>query len=170
VEALCATISLPSHFVPVKVGPQLTQRNFIGGPRGAHNPTRELLKEAETVFGNEKHIAQIISIGCGVPRALSLEMMTQEVGLGRLPKEVAADCQMVAQDLDMRLFNVDAYHRFEVEKGMADLEISNWAVLGEIENLTVDYIQTSIVTRHLDLSLQGLQSKVGTVTLGQLSK
>jgi len=97
-------------------------------------------------------------------------MMTQEVGAGRLAKEVAADCQMVAQDLGTRRFNVDAYRRFEVEKGMEDLEMSEWSVLEDIENCTRDYIQTPIVTKKLDLCLQRLRSKVGTITLGQLSE
>ena len=46
VEAICATMATPPYFSPIKCGPRGRQQVFIGGPHGANNPTRELLKEA----------------------------------------------------------------------------------------------------------------------------
>ena len=114
-EAVCATMAIPSYFLPLKTG--RSQQSFIGVVLGANNPTRELLKEAGTVFGNETRVAQVISIGCGIPPVLSLEAMTGEAGASRLLKEIPIDCQMVATELAARLCDVDAYLRLSVEKG-----------------------------------------------------
>ncbi|KIM28913.1 hypothetical protein M408DRAFT_58937, partial [Serendipita vermifera MAFF 305830] len=66
VNAICATIAVPSHFSPAKIGPENRQQTFVGGPRGANNPTRLLLNEASNIFGNDKRVAQIVSIGSGL--------------------------------------------------------------------------------------------------------
>lgn len=115
VEAICATISIPSHFLATKIG--RIQRRFVGGPLGANNPTVQLLKEAENAFGNEKRVSQIISIGCGVPPLLSVEVMINESGVGRLLKEIPTECDTLAKELAARLIDVDAYLRLSAEKG-----------------------------------------------------
>jgi len=165
---VCATISVPSHFPPVEIGPQRRKQKFIGAPLGVNNPTRELLNEARTVFGNERRVAQIISIGGG-SSVLSLETEANEIGVDRLLRGVAADCEVVARNLDVRLFNVEAYRRFNVE-GMGNTEIDNWNGLGDIESHTRSYIESGAVTKALDISLKCLRDKVGTITLGRLSK
>ncbi|KIM32605.1 hypothetical protein M408DRAFT_48522, partial [Serendipita vermifera MAFF 305830] len=65
VEGICATMAIPSLFVPAKIGPRLREKSFVGGAVGANNPTRELLKEAANVFGKDKRVTQILSIGAG---------------------------------------------------------------------------------------------------------
>ncbi|KIM22768.1 hypothetical protein M408DRAFT_40342, partial [Serendipita vermifera MAFF 305830] len=72
VEALCATMAIQSYFLPVNIGPQRTQQTFIGGSFGINNPTRMLLVEAGCVYGENRRVAQILSLGCGLPRVLSV--------------------------------------------------------------------------------------------------
>jgi hypothetical protein len=124
----------------VSIGPRRTAQSFIGGPLGVNNPTRELLKEANTAFGNDKRVAQIISIGCGAPNILSLGEARGEVGVSRLLKETAVDCQMVAKDLSERLFNIEAYLRLNVDNGTAGIEFDDWSVLGDLESHARVYI------------------------------
>ncbi|KIM20866.1 hypothetical protein M408DRAFT_81414, partial [Serendipita vermifera MAFF 305830] len=71
-EAICATMALPSYFLPVKIGPLRRQQSFVGGVLGSNNPTRMLLEEASKLYGKDRRVAQIISLGCGLPRVLSL--------------------------------------------------------------------------------------------------
>jgi hypothetical protein len=168
VEAACATVAIPSYFLPVKIG--RSQQSFIGGVVGANNPTRELLKEAGTAFGNERRVAQIISIGCGIPPALSLEAMTDAAGANRLLKEILLDCQLVATELAARLYNVDAYLRLSVERGIGNIEMDQWGMVGDIEMHTAGYIESQTITHALEASLKRLNKRSGTVTLGQLSK
>jgi hypothetical protein len=170
VEAICATISTPSHFLPVKIGQPLREQSFIGGALGTSNPTQELLKEAESVFGNQMRVAQILSIGSGLPHVLSLESPTKGAGFNRLMNEVAADCETVARELHARLYNISAYLRLNVDRGMENVGMEDWSVLGDIESHTGAYIAVVSVSNSLDTSLRHLRGRVGTVTLGQLSK
>jgi hypothetical protein len=169
VEAICATMAIPSHFIPVRVGSRLDQRTFVGGPLGSNNPTRELLKEAGTVFGNERRVAQIISIGCGVPPVLSLQAVANETGMGRLLKEIVDECETMAKELATRLYDVDAYLRLSVEKGIGNIEIDQWGLLGDIEVHTARYMESQTITHAVEASLNRLKQRSGTVTLSHLS-
>jgi hypothetical protein len=161
-------MAIPSYFLPVKAG--RSHQAFIGGVLGANNPTRELLKEAGTVFGNERRVAQIISIGCGVPHALSLEAMMDGVGASHLLKEIPTDCQMVATELAARLYDVEAYLRLSVDKGIGNIEMDQWGMVGDVEMHTACYIESQTITHALEGSLKRLTKRSGTVTLGHLSK
>jgi len=146
-EAICATISVPFHFLPVKIGPQRRAQSFVRGPFGANNPTRELLKEASKAFGDDKRVAQIIR--CGTSRTISLKGKIDEAGAGRLLREMAADCHTVAQELSSRLFSVEAYRRFNVESGTDDIKSDNWSLLGDIPEATLKKRRSRGVSRFL---------------------
>jgi hypothetical protein len=161
-------MAIPSYFVPVKTG--RSQKNFIGGVLGANNPTSELLKEAGMVFGNERRVAQIISIGCGIPPVLSLQTMTDGAGASRLLKEIPTECQLVATELAARLYDVDAYLRLSVDKGIGNIELDQWGMVGDIEMHTACYIESQTVSCALEASLKRLKQSSGSVTLGRLSE
>jgi hypothetical protein len=160
-------MAAPSHFSPVTVGSRLRKQTFVGGLFGANNPTRELLKEAGTAFGNDKRVVQIISIGCGAPATLSSEALTNEAGAGLL--KTAAECHVVARELSTRLFNVDAYLRLNVERGIESTSPDDWSMLGDIETHTGSYAESIAVTEALDASWMRVRRNIGNVTLGQLS-
>jgi hypothetical protein len=158
-----------SLFSPVKIGPRLRQQSFIGGAHGANNPTRELLKEASALFGPNRRVAQVISIGSGLPRVASVESSTDNEGVDRLLKEIGTDCEMVAQELSTRLYTIDAYLRLNVDRGMELVTMTDWNELGSIESHTAAYIATATITGALDTSLRRLQERTGSLTLGQIS-
>jgi hypothetical protein len=160
-------MAIPSYFLPTKIG--RSHQSFVGSALGANNPTRELLKEAGSVFGNERRVAQIVSIGCGVPPVLSLEAMTNETGAGRLVKEIPDECETVAKELSARLYSVDSYLRLSVEKGIGTIEMDRWGMLGDIEMHTAHYIETESLTKALEASLKRIQQRIGTVSLGHIS-
>jgi hypothetical protein len=169
VEAICATMTTPFYFSPIKVGPHRLQKSFIGGPRGAHNPTRELLKEASGIFGKETLLVQIISLGCGRSNVSSMDMGTDTAGVSRLVQEMAADCDTVEKELATRFCDMDAYLRLNVDRHMENLLMNEWSNLGSIETYTSAYTETAIVAEALEASLKRLQGSTGTVTLGQIS-
>jgi hypothetical protein len=157
-------MATPPYFSPVKFGPRGRQQILSGGPRGAHNPTRELLKEASAVFGREKLVAQIVSLGCG-----RLHISDTE-GVDRSVQEMAADCEAVARDLSSRLYDMDEYVRFNVDRGMERLLMDEWEDLGPIETHTSAYIETTEISEIIEASLRRLRGGTGTVTLGELSE
>jgi hypothetical protein len=159
-------MATPSYFTPVKVGPRRQQQTFVGGPHGAHNPTRELLKEASAIFGKEILASQIVSIGCG--RSLVSSLDTN--GVNRLVQEMAADCEAVDKELSTRLCDMDAYLRLNVDRGMENLAMNEWDDLGSIVTHTGAYAETAVISEALEASLKRLQGGVGTISLGQISK
>ena len=149
----------------------MRQQEFVGGAIGACNPTRELLNEAATLFGKDRRVAQIISIGAGMPHILALESSRQSTETSQLLliQSLLADCEVVAKELSTRLFAVDAYLRLNVDRGMEHTFITDWSSLGTIENHTSAYVEGAMITDALETSLGHLRSRVGSITLGQLS-
>jgi hypothetical protein len=162
-------MATPSLFSPVKIGPRLRQQSFVGGAVGANNPTRELLKEASAIFGPNRRVAQVLSIGSGLPRVVSTESSTDNEGAHRLLYEITSDCEMVAQELSTRLYTIDSYLRLNVDKGMELVTMMDWNELGSIESHTAAYIATATVTGALDASVRHLQERTGALTLEQIS-
>jgi hypothetical protein len=162
-------MATPLYFAPIKIGPPGRQQTFIGGPLGTNNPTRELLKQANVIFGNEKLVAQILSIGCGRSHLASMDNYASAEDVSQLAQEMAADCETVSKDLSARLFEIDAYLRLNVDRGMENLLMEEWNDLGPIESHTSAYVETAAVSENLEASLRRLQECTGTITLGQIS-
>jgi hypothetical protein len=162
-------MAIPSYFSPVKIGPPRRQQAFIGGPRGANNPTRELLKEASAIFGKEKLVAQIISLGCGRSSISSMEKNSNIEAVSRSIEEMGADCEAVAKDLSARLCDMDAYLRFNVDRGMDKVLMNKWDDLGPVETHTSAYVETAEISETIEASLRHLEGSTGTVNLGEIS-
>jgi hypothetical protein len=158
-----------SYFSPVKIGPRGRQQAFIGGPRGASNPTRELLKEASAIFGKGKLVTQIISVGCGRSHLSAVEENTDIDAPSRPLQEMAADCEIVTKELSTRLCDMDAYLRLDVERGMDKLVMDEWDDLGPILTHTSAYLETAGISETIEVSLRCLQGGTGTVALGEIS-
>ncbi|KIM21557.1 hypothetical protein M408DRAFT_102455, partial [Serendipita vermifera MAFF 305830] len=169
IEGLCATMAIHSHFLPVKIGPRRTQQSFIGGALGANNPTRLLLEEAIKVFGKNRRVSQIISLGCGLPRALSINS-SENMSIDRILKDITTDCEIVANELATRFSSIDAYLRLNVIKGMDSVEMKEWEQLGRVESHTATYLAMGGVSDFIDNSLRRMQARVGSVTLSQLGQ
>jgi hypothetical protein len=116
-------------------------------------------------FGKGERMAQIISIGSGLPPVLSFESSTNAAGFVQPMEELAADCERVAQELHTRLYNVQAYLRLNVDRGMENVVMEDWSVLPEIESRTAAYISLGSVSESLDNSLRNLRGIAGVITL-----
>ena len=169
VEAICATMATPPSFSAIKFGPRGRQQTFKGGPRGANNPTRELLKEASTIFGREKLVAQIVSLGCGRSHISSIERNSDTDDVSRSVQDMLVDCEAVARELSTRLCDMDEYLRLNVERGMDHLRMNEWHDLGPIETHTSAYVGTAEISEAIEDSLWRLQGVTGSVTLGEIS-
>jgi predicted acylesterase/phospholipase RssA len=170
VEALCASIAAPPLFDPIPIGSRLRQQSFIGGALGYYNPTRELLKEARTVYGDEQRIALVLSLGSGLPPTLSLDSATLlSAGIEDLVKYIATDCERVARELSNQLVEVDAYIRLNVTRGLEDIVFNDWSHMGLIEDHTKTYLETASVAQTIARASEDIIRQVGVITLGQIS-
>jgi hypothetical protein len=168
IDAICATMAIPLYFSPIKIGAHGRQQTFVGGPLGAYNPTRELLKEASTIFGKQKLLIQLISLGCGRSHVSSMNMHSDAEGFSRGVQEMAVDCETVEKELSTRFCDMNEYLRLNVNRGMENLLINVWDDLGAIETHTSAYAAT--VSEMIDASLTRLQGSTGALTLGQISE
>ena len=153
----------------MKIGPHLREQSFVGGAVGANNPTRELLKEAASIFGKDRRVAQILSIGSGRTRLLALDQSATADAVNRLVKDMASDCGIVARELSTRLHNVQAYLRLNVDRGMENVKMYDWTCLGAIESHTNAYVEITTITEAIESSMGHLQNRIGSATLGQIS-
>ena len=76
----------------------------------------------------------------------------------------------VAADLSTRLFDIRAYLRLSVDRGMDKIEIGDWDQLATIESHTWAYMESTAVTRSIENSLKNIREMIGSVTLGQISE
>jgi hypothetical protein len=127
------------------------------------------LKEANAIFGREKLVTQIISLGCGHSHISLVERNKNSEGVDRTVEEMAVDCEAVAKELSTRLCDMDAYLRLNVERGMENVPMNKWAELGPIETHTDAYVETADTSETIEVSLRRLQGNTGTVTLGEIS-
>ncbi|KIM22393.1 hypothetical protein M408DRAFT_332952 [Serendipita vermifera MAFF 305830] len=168
VNAICSTLASPSIFAPVIVRNGPRQQKYVGGVHGANNPTRELLKEAGSIFGEDACIAQILSIGAGRPRVSHLDHATL-AGVNRVLEALAMDCEGVAAELSTRLSGVEAYLRLNVDRGMESAGMHDWHDLGSIETHTSAYMDDPSIQESVEASLQRIHGRIGLVTLREIN-
>jgi predicted acylesterase/phospholipase RssA len=169
-EALCSSLATPPLFDPVSIGQRLVQQKFVGGSVGYCNPTRELLREAKSAYGDDQILALVLSLGSGLPPVLSLEPSTSPSGsIELLAKHMAIDCERVARELSNQLMEVDAYLRLNVNRGLEGAKFDDWSCVGPIETHTRTYLETTSVTQAVSKSATKATKRVGSITLGQLS-
>ncbi|PVF92774.1 FabD/lysophospholipase-like protein, partial [Serendipita vermifera] len=141
VDALSASMALPTLFSPVTIGPEYAVEEFCAGGLGFNNPTRELLKEAQSTYGGERRLSVIVSIGSGLPKELSLEGSSQESGvMGELLRKLAINCETIEKDISFQLYDVGAYIRMNVSRGLEDVEMGDWSRLGKVTSCTKQYL------------------------------
>ena len=164
VEAACAILAIPEFFSPVAIGRGLIKQRFSGIPYGFNNPMREVLKEAQVIFGDEKNVSLVLSLGSGHKTVIS-----NSDDHSTLLTRISHDCDIVAKELSHQLAGAGAYLRLNVDRGLETVKFSDWDELGSIVSSTEVYLQVAPVTTYIDEAFQWLLYRVGSVTLGQLS-
>ncbi|KAJ7770426.1 FabD/lysophospholipase-like protein, partial [Mycena metata] len=169
-----ATSAAPTFFKQIQIGPPGIEEAFLDGGMGQNNPTAALLREAEIVFP-DRHIAVIISLGTGQPHTINIPKPS---GLQRLfPLDVveairgiATDCEKEHQSF-ARYFNLvpDVYFRFNVERGMQDIQLNQWEKLGDVAANTRQYTLSHPVESQLADAVKSLVEKIGRVPTTSLN-
>ncbi len=149
IMATCASEPLSSSYL-------IDTEEFIGGRIGYANPCRELLKEAEDVFGSQALVSAIISLGTdvGYPQ-------DDNTSLNDILSRVATDAEKTHQDLDHQMGHLGFYYRFSPALHTKPTR------LAEMETRTQSYISS---TRSIDECVRRLRLTTGILPLQQLSK
>lgn len=170
-EALSASMASPSMFEPVSIGPPGFEQAFIGGSYTCNNPTRELMKEAMSIFGEHQRIACLLNLGSGMSRVLSLDDENQDADeIAAVLEGIASDGEIMAEELSNQLHETGVYIRLSVNRGLDTIGSRSWMELGNIELHTRVYLQSTHARQTMEKLSAMLKNPAGSVTLVQLSE
>jgi hypothetical protein len=160
-EAACACIASPDTFIPISIGTGHKQVTLVDALTVAANPGKELLREAQRVFGDESEVATILSIGAGKGDVWSVSTTTSSE-LREAVKRATMSCEPVHEELYSRLRQTAIYFRLNVERGSGpQMELSFASVsayLGEgAVSDRVDEAIKSIQRRSMGVKLQDIR-------------
>ncbi|KAI9827311.1 MAG: hypothetical protein M1826_006415 [Phylliscum demangeonii] len=151
-EAARATTAAVTFFERIAIG----QEEFIDAGIKCYNPAIRLLSEAQTVFGGDRPLNCLVSIGTGHPGVIGLS--TPSIVQNILPtdvvevlKRIATDCESTAHELSERFGNAaSSYFRFNVTHGAGSISLEEWRRMGEVEIHTRAYLNETVVNASIN--------------------
>jgi len=119
---------------------------FIDAGLGHNNPTEVLLSEAQDIFLDEI-CGCVISIGTGLSGAIAIE--DKRLSILNALKKMATNSEAVHRRLAKRLPE-DVYFRFNVNKGLDDITLSDWEKSSRISAHTSSYLAEVDINREIN--------------------
>jgi predicted acylesterase/phospholipase RssA len=175
-EAARATTAAPTFFKRIAIGEEgQAKEEFIDGGLGCNNPASQVLEEARNIFGNDRLVRCLISIGTGHSGTIGLakpdtfEKLLPTKLIGVL-KRIATQCEETANGLSARFKDLEKfYFRFNVAHGAEGISLEEWDKMGELTEHTKAYMADVSVSKAIDevVSILRNQRHVGA-TLGNI--
>jgi hypothetical protein len=152
-----ATSAAPGLFSEISIGREGQEMTFIDGAIGANNPVKELVDEVTELYGAERKIGCVVSIGTGVADVIGYspsgfrEMLFHEKLLKALGK-LTTDSERVAEEMEKRYRDADPtiYWRLNVNRGLSNIQLDEWQNLRQVKAYTLEYLKSSRVTGMVD--------------------
>lgn len=173
-EAARATTAAPTFFKRIAIGEEgQAKEEFIDGGLKCNNPALRVLEEARSIFGNDRLVRCLVSLGTGHPGTTGLAkpdafqkfLPTELIGV---LKEIATNCLEIANVLSDRFKDVEKfYFRFNVDHGAEHISLEEWRKMGELTEHTKAYMTNVSVHKAIDEVVDILCKPSNTgVTLG----
>ena len=134
-EVARATTAATSFFEPIRIGGD--EIEFIDSSFRYNNPCDILIDEGQRQFP-ERSQMRILSIGTGLGDVVTIEGNMFDI-MEPL-KEMAASSRKVAAILKNRFKDDGQYYRFNVDRGLQDITLSDWEKHSEISTHTRNYL------------------------------
>jgi hypothetical protein len=164
-EAACASVASPDKFLPVTIGSSHKKVVLVDATTGYANPAKELLKEAEAVFGADAEVASIVSLGAGKEEILDISGTVREDALVDALVRMTLDTEKTHEELHARLHQLLIYFRFNVERGLE----RNRNSLSIYERTTA-YMKEGSTNKLLDEAVKSIKSRKRRSTLQEISR
>jgi predicted acylesterase/phospholipase RssA len=161
VEAIKASMAIPTLLESVHLGPDGQQEEFISGSIRFNNPIWITIEEAQSIFGSSQSTSCLLSIGSGVSAPISLEK--QATDMEKLIQQIQMDSQSSAELAHKRFGDLDIYFRFSVDQG---LERERMA-LGDVTSHSLAYIQRKEISDKLDRCV-AMANRHSRITIGRV--
>lgn len=155
-EAARATSAAPTFFKGIKIGPPGSQVMYLDAGLGHNNPVKQVIAEAARAFGEDTHVACIVSIGTGQAGSTSLNKPDAfqkwlPISLIRVLEKLATDSGKAAEEMNKRFRNIHGlYYRLDVDRGLQSISLDEWKRLGEVREHTMNYMRLEIVDQKID--------------------
>jgi hypothetical protein len=161
-EAACACIASPDAFLPFSIGTGHKRVTLVDALTVAANPGKELLREAQRVFGEETEVATILSLGAGKGDVWDASSMSGSQ-LREAVKRATRSCEPVHEELYSRLRHTSIYFRFNVERGSGpQMELSSTNVSA--------YLEEGVVNDRVDDAIKSIHIRPRGVKLKDISE
>lgn len=134
-----ATSAATSFFEPIKLGSYGIA--YIDAGLGYNNPTKVLIKEAQRKFPYSDAM-RVLSIGTGLGNIASIGNSWRSVV--KVLKKLAVTSDIVAAELDLEYAHTDEYYRFNVDRGLEKVKLSDWQMTDTIITHTKDYLRRNV--------------------------
>jgi predicted acylesterase/phospholipase RssA len=175
-EAARATTAAPTLFKRIAIGEEgQAKEEFIDGGLGCNNPSNQVLEEARSIFGNDRQVRCLVSIGTGHPGTIGLAkpdtfQKVLPTKLIDVLKKITTDCQNTANGLSARFKDLEKfYFRFNVAHGAEGISLEEWEKMGELTEHTKAYMAEVSVSTAMDEVVDILCKSSNTgVTLGSI--
>jgi hypothetical protein len=167
IEALAATIASPNLFdkeVTVKSG-----SSYVGAELGINNPIRNILMEAEQIYGPSRQVGCLLSIGT-VDVPLSHDILDSEYDkLTHSMLKAIVDCRETATAMSEKLSNATIYQRLSVQGPLHCARIIDWGRV-DFLSLTQDYLQKAMINGKIDACIELILNSKVCLSLENLSE
>jgi hypothetical protein len=176
-EAARATTAAPTFFKRIAIGEAgHVKEYFVDAALGCNNPANYVLDEARTVFGPEKAVGCLVSIGTGHRGTIGLGgagtvQNLLPTKLIKVLKDITTDCESTAHRLSLRFRDIPSfYFRFSVVHGSQGISLDEWERMGELTQHTQAYMTDTAVSKAIDEVVDILLCKPGlrSATLGDI--
>jgi hypothetical protein len=161
-EAACACVAFPDTFAPVTIGSGHKKVTLVDGLAVAANPGKELLREAQRVFGDEMEVATILSIGAGKGDVWDVST-TSGLEIREAVKRATTSCEPVHEELYSRLRQTAVYFRLNVERSSGpQMELSSANVSA--------YLEEGVISDRVDAAVKSIHHRPIGVKLKDISE
>ena len=165
-EAARATSAAPTFFKAIEIESYGgIKERFIDAGIRCNNPCSEVLNEAREIFGDDRRLGLLLSIGTGHQGPIGLEkpdafqrtLPTKLIGFLR---KIATDCESEARERALMFRNTkDIYIRFNVAHGAGGISLAEWEKMGEVLTHTTAYIGDVTISAQIDKIVEKLAGK-----------
>ncbi|KAM0482196.1 hypothetical protein ACHAP7_004423 [Fusarium lateritium] len=158
-----ATSAATTFFKPIRVGRDDIE--FIDAGFGYNNPCEVLIAEAQVQFSNRKKM-QVLSIGTGLGDVVSIHDTRKSI-LKAL-KSMATTSRKVDSRLIEQYGDEGVYYRFNVDRGLDDVTLSDWKKSSKISAHTRNYLEENkrVIKRFIQCLTQQTEATPATNTAG----
>ncbi len=169
-EAARATTAAPTFFKRIAIGePGHIKEQFLDAGVGFNNPTQEVLEESRLVFGDDRPLGVLISLGSGQKLTPSLANSTamqkilptklnELAHLVKVLAKIATDSERVANDISRRFEKTPGiFFRFNATHGAGEIALEEWKRMDEVQTLTRSYLYESSVSNLVDAAVKRIR-------------